>query len=96
MLSISSTLIIDLLLLSDATAAMDHREIRRIARRVEKCAATRSLTAIATHARVVELLAQEGADHPVLTGAVDRLLSESEREIQTAGFEGDESGPAKA
>jgi hypothetical protein len=90
MLSLSSTLIIDLLLLSDAAAAKDHREIRRLARRVEKCAGARRLTAIATHARFVELLAQEGAEHPVLTGAVDRLLCESEREIHTAGFKGDE------
>jgi hypothetical protein len=89
-LSTSSTLIIDLLLLSDAAAARDHQEIRRLARRVEKCAATRCLTVTASHAKVVELLAEEGAAHPTLACAVSRLLCESEREIH-AGFRGDES-----
>jgi hypothetical protein len=92
-LSPSSSIIIDLLLLADATVAGDKAEVRRLARRVEKMAEARSSCVIAKHARVVEMLAMEDAPIADLSVAVDRLLSASEREVHDIGIwaEGSES-----
>jgi hypothetical protein len=84
-LSPSSSIIIDLLLLADATVAQDKAEVRRLARRVEKMAESRGSGVIAKQARVVEMLAMEDAPIAELSESVDRLLSESEREVHAIG-----------
>lgn len=83
-LSATSSIIIDLLLLTDAAEVKDRPEIVRLARRVGRTAGDSGATAIATHARAVELMAASGTPCSDLTGAVDRLLAESEREIHAA------------
>lgn len=86
-LSASSSIIIDLLLLSDAAEVEDKPEILRLARQVEKTAAESGSTAIAGNARAVELLAARNAACADLSDAVGRLLAESEREIHAGGLD---------
>ena len=86
-LSATSSIIIDLLLLTDAAEVQDRPEIVRLARRVGKTAVDSGATAIATHAKAVELMAASDTPCSGLTGAVGRLLAESEREIHAATSE---------
>jgi hypothetical protein len=80
-LSASSSIIIDLVLLSDAAEVKDKPEILRLARRLEKTASDNGSAAIAGHARAVEVLAARDVACADLAGAVGRLLATSEREI---------------
>ncbi|HVI56211.1 MAG TPA: hypothetical protein VM621_14305 [Luteibacter sp.] len=84
-LSPSSSVIIDLLLLADAALAGDNAEVQRLARRVEKLAQGSGACVIAKQARIVELLATKDTPPAGLAEAIDRLLTESEREIHAFG-----------
>ncbi|APG05854.1 hypothetical protein BJI69_19380 [Luteibacter rhizovicinus DSM 16549] len=85
-LSPSSSIIIDLLLLADAAVAGDKKEVGRLARRIQGVAERSGSRVIATRARTVELLAGEDPTPGELAAAVDRLLSEAEREIHDIGI----------
>jgi len=80
-LSPSSSIVIDLLLLSDAVTDGNLSDVRRLARRIHRTAGPTDLPVVASHAREVEALASDGVDGTVLALATCRLLRESEREI---------------
>lgn len=80
-LSAPSSIVIDLILLTDAVRAEDIEESRRLARRLVRLARESGWSRIARQARAVELLAILGAPLHDVGAAADRLLIMAEQHI---------------
>ena len=83
-LSPASSIVIDLLLMSDAVAEGNVSDVRRLARRIQRTAEPTRFVRVARHARHIEEIASDGVKEEELTSAMRKLLRESEHEI--AGF----------
>ena len=94
-LSAASSMVIELVLLTDAVRAKDIEESKRLARRLARTARVSGWPRIARQARAVELLAILDAPLPHVGAAADRLLVMAEQHLHSLPDAGQEREQSK-